>query len=74
MSNLAIEEAALKLSEHDRAMLAHRLLLSLETQSETEVAQQWRNIAASRAAEIDTGAVSVVSATTVSKAAQSLLR
>jgi hypothetical protein len=74
MPNQTIEEAALKLSEHDRAQLAHRLLLSLETQSEAEIAAQWRNIAKQRAAEIDSDSVVVVFAEAVSKAARSLIR
>ena len=74
MSSHPIEDAALHLPEAQRAQLAHKLLLSLETQSEREVAQHWRMEATRRAAELDSGTVVAVSAEDVRIAAKSLLR
>ena len=74
MATHPVEDAALNLPEAQRAQLAHRLLLSLETQSEREVAQQWRMEATRRAAEIDSGTVEAVSAEDVRVVAKSLLR
>ena len=74
MSTHPIEDAALHLPEAQREQLAHKLLLSLETQSEREVAQLWRVEATRRAAEIDSGTVETVSAADVQIAAKSLLR
>ncbi len=74
MSTHPIEDAALHLPEAQRAQLAHKLLLSLETQSEREVAEHWRAEATRRAAEIDNGTVKAVSAEEVRIAAKSLLR
>ena len=45
MTAETIEEAALHLPEQQRAQLAHKLLLSLDPQSETEIAKEWRNAA-----------------------------
>ena len=56
MTTETIEDAALHLPETQRAALAHKLLLSLESQSEAEIAQLWRNEAIRRAADIDSGA------------------
>lgn len=74
MATHPIEDAALHLPEAQRAQLARKLLLSLETQSEREVAQQWRMEATRRAAEIDSGTVEAVSAADVRVVAKSLLR
>lgn len=74
MTTHPIEDAALHLPAAQRAKLAHKLLLSLETQSEREVAEHWRAEATRRAAEIDSGAVEAVSAADVRIAAKSLLR
>ena len=74
MTTHPIEDAALHLPEAQRAKLAHKRLLSLETQSEREVAEHWRAEATRRAAEIDSGAVEAVSAADVRIAAKSLLR
>ena len=71
MTTHPIEDAALHLPE---ALRAHKLLLSLETQSEREVAGHWRAEATRRAAEIDNGTVEAVSAEDVRIAAKSLLR
>ena len=74
MTNDAIETAALHLPDLQRAELAHKLLLSLETQSEAEIAEQWRLVAKQRADELDSGADETISAEAVQAAAKSLLR
>mgnify|MGYP000299206055 CR=1 FL=1 len=74
MTNDAIEIAALHLPELQRAELAHKLLLSLETQSEAEIADQWRVVAKQRADELDSGAAETISADAVHSAAKKLLR
>jgi putative addiction module component (TIGR02574 family) len=57
-----------------RAELAHKLLLSLEEQSEGEIAEAWRVEALRRSAEIDSGLVDTVSSEEVSAAARALLK
>ena len=74
MTTDAIEDAALHLPETQRAALAHKLLLSLESQSEAEIAQLWRNEAIRRAADIDSGAVKSLSADEVRASAKKLLK
>ena len=74
MTNDAIEIAALHLPDLQRAELAHKLLLSLETQSEAEIANQWRAVARQRAEELDSGTGETISAEAVQAAAKSLLR
>jgi len=74
MTNDAIENAALHLPDVQRAELAHKLLLSLETQSEAEIAEQWRMAAKQRADELDSGAVETISADAVRATAKTLLR
>jgi len=69
-----IEEVALHLPEQQRAQLAHKLLLSLDTQGEIEIADEWRNEAKRRAADLDNGLATPVSADAVRAAAQALLR
>ncbi len=69
-----IEDAVLGLPEEERAQLAHKLLISLDTQTEVEIAEDWRNEASRRAADIDSGAATLVSADAVRAAAQALLR
>lgn len=69
-----IEDAALNLPEQQRAQLAHKLLLSLETQDEIEIAEEWRNEAKRRAADLDNGVATLISADAVRAAAKSLLR
>ena len=53
MTNEFIATAALHMPEADCAELAHKLILSLETQSEAEIAEQWRQVAKQRAVELD---------------------
>jgi putative addiction module component (TIGR02574 family) len=74
MTTSTLEDAALHLPETQRAELAHKLLLSLESQSEAEIAQLWRNEAIRRAADIDSGAVKTLSADEVRAAAKKLLK
>jgi hypothetical protein len=69
-----IEHTALHLPMQQRAELAHKLLLSLEEQSEDEIAQAWHSEAARRAAEINSGLADTVSAEDASQLARALLR
>lgn len=74
MDTVTIEREALHLPAADRARLAHNLLLSLENLSEDELAVAWLDEAERRAAEIDNGAVNLISAEEVSAKARALLR
>lgn len=74
MNTEALEQTVLHLPMQQRAELAHKLLLSLEDQSEDEVAQAWHAEAARRAAEIDSGQADTVSAEDARAATQTLLR
>lgn len=56
-----IEKEALDLPAEERAKLAEKLLLSLDTLSEAETEQLWFREAQRRAAEIDQGLVELVS-------------
>ncbi|MFO1280487.1 MAG: addiction module protein [Burkholderiaceae bacterium] len=74
MNTQTLEEAVLHLPMRQRAELAHKLLLSLEAESEDEIAQAWHAEAIRRAAELDSGQAETVSAEEVRAAAQALLR
>ena len=74
MKQNQIEAEALKLSEEGRAELAQKLLLSLDTPSEEEIAEDWLMEAQRRARELDEGIVQPVSAEEVRRKAQALLR
>ena len=74
MNTETIEETVLHLPMQQRAELAHKLLLSLEEESEDEIAQAWHTEAIRRAAELDSGQADTVSAEEVRTAAQALLR
>ncbi len=74
MLTATIEDAVLGLPQIERAQLAHKLIESLDAQTEAEIAEDWRNEATRRAADIDSGAAVLVSADAVLAAAQSLLR
>lgn len=74
MNTETIEDTALHLPLQQRAELAHKLLLSLEEQSEDEIAEAWRVEALRRSAEIDSGLVDTVSSEEVSAAARALLK
>ncbi len=68
-----IESEALNLSENDRATLAQKLLLSLDTPSENEIANDWLDEAARRAKDIDNGVINPISSEEVRLKAQALL-
>ncbi|MBZ0096561.1 MAG: addiction module protein [Sulfuricella sp.] len=74
MNTETIEDTVLHLPPQQRAELAHKLLLSLEEQSEDEIAEAWRVEALRRSAEIDSGLVDTVSSEEVSAAARALLK
>jgi putative addiction module component (TIGR02574 family) len=74
MNTETIEETVLHLPMQQRAELAHKLLLSLEDQSEDEIAEAWRIEALRRSAEIDSGAVKTISAEEASAAVRLLLK
>lgn len=62
MTTEEIRRQALSLPLHQRAHLAEQLLSSLDELSEAESARLWLDEAERRAAEIDRGAVELVSA------------
>ena len=74
MNTETIEDTVLHLPPQQRAELAHKLLLSLEEQSEDEIAEAWRVEALRRSAEIDSGSADTVSSEEVSAAASALLK
>jgi len=69
-----IEREALRLSEEERGELAQKLLLSLDSPSETEISEAWLAEANRRARELDEGLVLPIPAEEVRKKAMSLLR
>lgn len=69
-----IEREALHLSENERAELAQKLLLSLDSPSEREISEDWLAEADRRARDLDEGLVQPVSAEEVRRKAMSLLR
>ncbi len=69
-----IEAEALNLSGEERAELAQKLLLSLDTPSEEEIAEDWVMEAQRRARELDEGIVQPIPAEEVRRKAQALLR
>ena len=74
MDPQTIEREALGLSPEDRAKLAQKLLLSLDTLSEDESGQIWLIEADRRARELDRGDVQPISAEEVRKKARARLR
>lgn len=74
MNSVTVEYEALKLSAPDRAKLAHKLLLSLESVPEYEAEQIWFDEAERRAKEIDDGVVQLIPADEVSRKARALLK
>jgi putative addiction module component (TIGR02574 family) len=62
------------LPEQQRAQLTHKLLLSLDTQDENEIAVAWRDEVLRRAADLDNGVATLISADAVRAAAKKLLR
>lgn len=69
-----IEQEALRLSTDQRAMLAQKLLLSLEELSENEIQEEWLKEARTRAEQLDSGQVKPIPADVVRAKAKSLLR
>jgi len=69
-----IEDNALHLSEEERAELAQKLLLSLDTPTVGEIEQDWLVEAHRRARELDEGIVQPIPAEEVRKKARALLR
>jgi hypothetical protein len=68
-----IEKEALQLSSAQRAMLAQKLLLSLDELSENEIHEEWLKEASNRAEQLDLGRVESVPADVVRAKAKSLL-
>ena len=66
-----IEDEALSLTEEQRAELAQKLLLSLDTPPQDEI---WLNEAHRRSHELDEGVVQTIPAEEVRRKAQTLLR
>ena len=69
-----IENEALRLREEERAALAQKLLLSLDSSSEEEIAEGWLLEAQRRARELDDGTVQPIPAEEVRRKVQALLR
>lgn len=69
-----VEREALYLSPKDRATLAHKLLISLDTPSESEIHEEWLKIAQQRAKELDGGKLKPISAQEVHLKALSLVQ
>ena len=74
MDPQTVEHEALRLPPEDRAKLAQKLLLSLDTLSEEESEQAWLIEAGRRARELDRGDVQSISADEVRRKARALLR
>ena len=74
MDPQTVEQEALLLPQEDRAKLAQKLLLSLDTLSEEESKQAWLVEADRRARELDNGNIQPISAEEVRRKARSLLR
>ena len=74
MDPQTVEHEALLLSLEDRAKLAQKLLLSLDSLSEEELEQAWLVDADRRARELDRGDVRPIPAEEVRRRARALLR
>ena len=74
MDPRTIEHEALGLPPEDRANLAQKLLLSLDTLTEKESERSWLIEAERRARELDRGDVQPISADEVRRKARALLR
>ncbi len=73
--NLAQLEAEIfSLPIQDRALLAKRLLLSLEEISESEFDSLWGDVSAHRAAEFDAGRAQAIPGEEVAKKVRALIR
>lgn len=69
-----IEQEALQLTEVERAELAKKLLLSLDSPSEAEIQEDWLAEAYLRARDLDEGKVQPIPAEEVRRKAKALLR
>lgn len=69
-----IERETMLSTEEERAELAQKLLLSLESSAEDEITEEWLAEAARRARELDAGLVEPVPAEEVRRKALALLR
>ena len=69
-----IEREAMHLTEDERAKLAQKLLLSLESSAEADIAADWLTEASRRARDLDEGLVQPVPAGEVRRKALALLR
>ena len=69
-----IKDEALSLPEEQRAELAQKLLLSLDTPPQDEIETHWLNEAHRRARELDEDIVQPIPAEEVRRKAQTLLR
>ena len=69
-----IEGEALHLSREERAELAQKLLISLDSPSENEISEAWLQEAQRRARELDEGTIQPISSDDVKRKAQALLR
>ncbi len=67
-----IEAEVLQLTEEERAKLAQKLLLSLDTPSEPEIAEDWLVEVHRRARELDEGSVQPIPAEEVRRKAEAL--
>ena len=74
MNYSTLEQNVLDLPKTERAHLLHLLLDSLDTPSENEVQEAWLIEASRRAAEIDSGKVTLVSSEQLEKEVQALLK
>jgi len=69
-----LESEIFSLPIQDRALLAKRLLLSLEEISESEFDSLWGDTSAHRAAEFDAGRVQAIPGEEVAKKVRALIR
>lgn len=74
MDTDALEATALHLPPAQRAALAHKLLLSLDVQSEADIERAWHTEAQRRAHQIVQGQSQTISAEEATAAARALLR
>ena len=74
MNSLTLEQTVLGLPKTERAHLLHLLLDSLDAASESETQEAWLSEASRRAAEIDSGQVTLVSSEQLEREVQALLK
>ena len=74
MNSLTLEQTVLGLPKNERAHLLHLLLDSLDIPSESDTQEAWLEEASRRAAEIDSGQVTLVSSEQLEREVQALLK